>query len=463
MNAWIPDFKPSGRLILSMLLLLSIIIFGLTYEVDIARAASTIFVRTDGSDTLCNGTVNASAASAPDCAKETISAAITAVDPAGVVRIGIGTFNEDLVISKDVTLRGTNSTSTTIQGSGSGRVIRISAGYTVTIQHVTITGGHQTGYTSGGGGGIRNSGDLTLTHSIVSGNYGEPRGGGLSNDSGATMEVFRCTITGNSTYHAGDTGLGGGGIYSAGTLTVTETTISGNSADDGSSKEDRGGGVYNHDGVMTLESVTISGNSATGDGGGVNSNLSSGSTTLINVTIYDNTADGGAALALSGGPSGGTTTINNSTIVGNTATTTYGTKAALLVYAPLSISNTLIDDNTTYDCSGDPGTYVTSGGYNLTNWTNCGLTGPGDQQATSAVLGPLQDNGGWTETIALLSGSPGIDEGNPATPGSGGSACAAEDQRGWARPTDGDGDSTASCDIGAYEVPTSLFLPLIMR
>jgi hypothetical protein len=214
---------------------------------------------------------------------------------------------------------------------------------------------------------------------------------------------------------------------------------------------------------MTLESVTINGNSATGVGGGVNSNLSSGSSMLINVTIYDNTADGGAALALSGGSSGGTTTINNSTIVGNTATTMYGTKAALLVYAPLNISNTLIDDNITYDCSGDPGTYVTSGGYNLTHWSNCGLTSTGDQQDADADLGPLQDNGGWTDTIALLPGSPGIDEGNPATPGSGGSACPTEDQRGWSRPIDGDGDSSARCDVGAYEAPISLFLPLITR
>jgi nitrous oxidase accessory protein NosD len=463
MNARIAAIQHLRRTPFTAIPLLLVIIIALFIGVVPARAASTIYVRTDGSDALCNGTVNASAASAPNCAKQTIAEGIATVDPGGVVMIREGTFSGNLIVAKDVTLRGVNSASTTIQGSGSDRVIRISAGYTVTIQHVTITGGNQTGYTSGGGGGIRNSGNLTLSHSVVTGNYGEPKGGGLSNDSSATLEVFRCTIAGNSTYHAGETGLGGGGIYNSGTLTVSETTISENTADDGTSKQDRGGGVFNHDGVMLLERVTINGNSATGVGGGVNSNLSSGSTTLINVTIYDNTADGGAGLALSGGASGGTTTINNSTIVGNTATTTYGTKAALLVYAPLSISNTLIDDNTTYDCSGEPGTYVTSGGYNLTHWTNCGLTATGDQQGADADLGPLQDNGGWTDTIALLPGSPGIDEGNPATPGSGGSACAAEDQRDWIRPIDGDDDSTARCDIGAYEAPSRLFLPLILR
>jgi hypothetical protein len=443
----------------SLVLLILLMVLILMQTVQPAQAASPIYVRLDGSDTLCNGTANEPASAQPNCAKQTIAAAIVVVDSGGVVRINSGTYHEDLVISKNVTLRGMSSTSTTIDGSGTGRVIRISAGYTVEIQHITITGGNQTGHLSGGGGGVRNSGDLTLSNCIVSGNYGEPKGGGISNDSGATLEVTRCTIAGNTTYHAGDTGLGGGGIYSAGTLTVTDSTVSGNAADDGTSKEDRGGGVYNHDGVMTLESVTLSGNTATGDGGGVNSSLSSGSSTLVNVTIYDNTADGGGALAIFGGPSGGTTTINNSTIVSNTSTTMYGTKAAMLIYAPLTLQNTLINDNTTYACSGDPATYLTSGGYNLTQGTNCGLTGTGDQQATSALLGPLQDNGGLTETIALLHGSPGIDDGNPATPGSGGSACAAMDQRGVARPIG------VGCDIGAYESqhPFGIFLPLIMR
>jgi len=56
----------------------------------------------------------------------------------------------------------------------------------------------------------------------------------------------------------------------------------------------------------------------------------------------------------------------------------------------------------------------------------------------------LQDNGGPTETHALLPGSPAIDAGDNT-------ACPATDQRGWARPADGDGDGTAVCDIGAVE------------
>src|SRR5262249_30285903 len=62
-----------------------------------------------------------------------------------------------------------------------------------------------------------------------------------------------------------------------------------------------------------------------------------------------------------------------------------------------------------------------------------------------AKLGPLDDYGGPTLTHALVSGSPAIDGGNPAAPGSGGTACPTTDQRGETRP------SGAACDVGSFE------------
>jgi hypothetical protein len=62
------------------------------------------------------------------------------------------------------------------------------------------------------------------------------------------------------------------------------------------------------------------------------------------------------------------------------------------------------------------------------------------------------NNGGLTQTYALLADSPAIDAGNPGAPGSGGFACAAIDQRGFNRLQDGNGDGTDRCDIGAFEL-----------
>jgi hypothetical protein len=93
---------------------------------------------------------------------------------------------------------------------------------------------------------------------------------------------------------------------------------------------------------------------------------------------------------------------------------------------------------------------VVSQGYNLESTATCGLTGQGDLSGVDPILGPLAANGGATHTHSLPPGSPAIDAGSP-----GGGGCEGVDQRNTPRPTDGNGDGTARCDIGAFEAPTS--------
>jgi hypothetical protein len=106
----------------------------------------------------------------------------------------------------------------------------------------------------------------------------------------------------------------------------------------------------------------------------------------------------------------------------------------------VALKNSIIAQNSGNDCAGS----VTSLGHNLSGDGSCGLTGSGDLAVVNPLLGPLQDNGGPGLTHALLPGSPAVDHGDNT-------GCPAIDHRGFLRPVDGDGDATATCDIGAYE------------
>ena len=139
----------------------------------------------------------------------------------------------------------------------------------------------------------------------------------------------------------------------------------------------------------------------------------------------------------------GVVTILNSTIVGNSAPG--GTAGGLMVAtfgAPVDVTvqNTIIADNGTYNCQvqGDLAAAVlTSLGNNVSTDGSCAAIGSDVIVAPGgAGVDILADNGGPTQTHALLAGSVAIDAANVAV-------CPAADQRGITRD--------AACDVGAYE------------
>jgi hypothetical protein len=181
----------------------------------------------------------------------------------------------------------------------------------------------------------------------------------------------------------------------------------------------------------------------TGDGfGGV---LSSGGTVIRNSTIADNTAGSlteNQEIALGAGLFNlvGVTTVEHSTITGNRiaapASLAAGTDVgSLAATSPsLVIRSSVIGGKGGPDCGGP----VTSQGHNVDADGSCGFAGLGDQSRVDPRLGTLGDNGGPTDTIPLLDGSPAIDAGDD---------CPGTDQRGVASA------QGATCDAGAFESP----------
>ncbi len=222
----------------------------------------------------------------------------------------------------------------------------------------------------------------------------------------------------------------GGGIFTMGTLTVTDSTISGNTA------ANIGGGIVNG-GTLTVTGSTLVDNHADSNGGGIwseNYNVK-----VINSTLQGNSADwygGGIYLR------NGTLTLLNSTLSGNSALHGGG---GINDSGTLNYANTIIAASTSGgDCvSATLGTNTN----NLVQDGSCSAGLSGDPK-----LGVLADNGGPTQTMALLTGSPAIDTGLDAV-------CAAapvnnKDQRGATRP------KGTHCDIGAFEYidPTQVSL-----
>jgi hypothetical protein len=354
----------------------------------------------------------------------------TATDSAGG-----GIDNED---GGTATITSTTLTSNSAFSVGGG--IFYSGTSPMTVTDCTLSSN-----TARSGGGIYDEGDghdghnkLTLANSTLSDNSADgsssSSGGGGLYARGATVSISGSTFSGNTATR------GGGGIFSnAGALTIMDSTLSGNSVTD---SFEPGGGLYENGGTLTVTNSTIADNSAGGVGAGIDDNA--GTLSSVNCTIADNTEPSGGD-GLGGGLNidQGTATLDNTIIALNTDGT--GPDAP--------------PDNFYINGSGTVSTdsannLIGAGGGNsgLTNGSNGNQVGVADPG-----LGTLADNGGPTQTIALLAGSPAIDAGKNSLAVDPQGNLLKTDQRGTGFPRVVSG----TVDIGAFERPVVTSSPTV--
>lgn len=326
-------------------------------------------------------------------------------------------------ITESTTIVGPGLKNLTIDGSGIGqRIVDFFSGTTSIVSQLSF---------SGGKGFSANTGSIVSFRKCSISGMDLNSTGSTMNVTNADVTIDQCTVSNSSMGSSGTIYVFGGDI------TITNSTFEGNSATFGGA-------------------VGVTGNSTTGP-----SNV-----TIENSTFTNNSAEwSGGALWITGDSTNAT--ITSSTITGNTADSDMNGSGdgggIMSTAASMTVKNTIIAGNSDSGVSNNPDLAIgpfTSGGYNIIGDCTgaCGdFNGTGDQEGTSGspidpLLDALASNGGLTQTMALLTGSPAIDAGS----------CTGSDrdQRnygnlgGGVRIVDVPAVLNAldGCDIGAYEV-----------
>jgi Concanavalin A-like lectin/glucanases superfamily len=363
------------------------------------------------------------------CDGSTIIFAATVVGP-------ITLSSTELLIDQNLTIQGPGANALIISGNGVMRVFNIGtvkSDVNVTLSGLTIANGRAPDHQQEGGGIFNHStGTLNIVNSVLSGNSVtgqiEGFGGGIFNAVG-TLNITNSTLSANFATSFGNPqgGSSGGAIFNQGTLNITNSTLSGNFVN-GVGGAGAGGAILNQlRGAVTITNSTLSGNSASSSmAGNVNGGRSNGG------AIRN---DDRALIT-------GTVKVTNSLIAGNTLS---GDRLA----GP-DVSGAFISQG--YNLIGDG-----SDSTGFADAVNHDQVGPRNGRPLAPLLDPkgLQANGGPTPTIALLPGSPAIDQGSAANDPATGMPITT-DQRGFARPADDPQTPNApggnGSDVGAFEL-----------
>jgi uncharacterized repeat protein (TIGR01451 family) len=322
----------------------------------------------------------------------------------GTITLTLG----ELQIANNMTIDGPGANLVSISGNNANRVFEIDSG-SVAISGLSIINGYATN-----GGGILNSGSLTLDSVVISNNNGTGNGGGIWNSGSLTLDSV---VISNNTANTD----GGGAYTTGGTFTVTDSTISNNNA-----LNRNGGGICNETAPINVVNSTIAGNIARQAGGGIYTD----GITLLGGSVPFATDD-----------------LTSVTIAANTAND--GNGVSLWSATRLNLTNSIIgdglQDHILYG-RGQSG-FACYGGNLIAGSNIAGVI------SADPKLGPLQNNGGPIPTMALLPGSPAVDAGVNSLAVDGSGSPLTTDQNGRPRI------SGANVDLGAYEVqPASLSL-----
>jgi CSLREA domain-containing protein len=392
-------------------------------------------------------------------------------------------------ISSRVVIEGPGASLLTLQRSTAGgtpdfRVFLINSGKSLAISGVTVSRGNAVGtfpnnqggnfYNDHGtltisncvvkdavnGSGIaNNSGTIALSSSVVSGN----NGGGLRNTSPQFAANSPAAVTINNSTFTGNLGTAINNLASIGpssspvTVVINNSTVSGNDANGAGSgsaisNSSATGGIA----TITINNSTISGNanSSNGMGGIYNIGIFAGSNPTVTAVFLTNSTVFGNSAASGGGAVGGISNVSNSC---SGCTITVKLRNSIVAGNTVAGNPSDIQGSIQIDTSSSFNLIGTGGSGGLVNGVNGNQVGVAD-----AKLGPLANNGGPTQTHALLSGSPALDAGDNCVTqsthcGDVNLAQLLTDQRGFNRIIDGpDADTTATVDIGAFEGQTPL-------
>ncbi|MDE1961942.1 MAG: hypothetical protein KGH80_10110 [Xanthomonadaceae bacterium] len=324
------------------------------------------------------------------------------------------------VYPDDLTLVGPGAKALAVDGAGADRVF-VHYGYgTLGLQDITLRNGSAVvaGYRVTGGACVISNGYVRLDHSTVSGCLaaGEGAYGGAITARG--VRLYTSTLSGNTALgshpNAFTAAYGGGAMAYRGEVFLYASTVNGNSATHAATDTHgsycTGGGIFSDLGGYAYRS-TLSGNYSFGTGGGLATHAGFG---ISDSTIAGNTArykTGGGVFARVFD----SMRINNSTIAGNTAGISGAGIYFMGVANSLALQSSIVANDTVAGANADiatMGAFTVAGSNNLVTAGAGNVILPGDTLRSDPRLWPLANNGGPTQTMGLLAGSPALGAGS---------------------------------------------------